>query len=59
MVGYYFRTNLIKAIGMLPVAVSLFTHKRVTSMKMDKMKPEAIKQLKAIIDKAESSGGAR
>jgi heterodisulfide reductase subunit C len=58
MVGYYFKTNLIKAIGMLPVAFSLFTHNRV-SLKVDRMKPEGIKQLKAIIDKAESTGGAR
>jgi hypothetical protein len=58
MVGYYFRTGLLKAIGMLPIALSLFTHRRV-SLKIDKMKPEGIKQLQAIIEKAESSGGAR
>jgi len=57
MVGYYFRTNLFKAIGMLPVAFSMFRHQRI-SLKVDKMKPEGIKQLQAIIDKAESSGGA-
>ena len=57
MIGYYFRTGLLKAIGMLPVAWNLFTHHRV-SLKMDKMKPEGIKQLQAIIEKAESSGGA-
>ncbi len=58
MVGYYFRTNPLKAIGMLPVAISLFLHNRITP-KMDKMTPEGIKQLKDIIAKAESSGGAR
>jgi heterodisulfide reductase subunit C len=58
MVGYYLRTNPLKALAMLPVAVSLFLHNRI-SLKMDKMKPEGIKQLQAIIDKAESSGGAR
>jgi quinone-modifying oxidoreductase subunit QmoC len=58
MVGYYFRTSLIKAIGMLPIAINLWTHNRI-SFKMNKMKPEGAKQLKAIIDKAESSGGAR
>jgi heterodisulfide reductase subunit C len=57
MVGYYFRTNLLKAIKMLPVALSLFRHNRITPM-MDKMSPQGIKQLKAIIEKAESSGGA-
>ncbi|MGD0780364.1 MAG: 4Fe-4S dicluster domain-containing protein [Dehalococcoidales bacterium] len=56
MVGYYLRTNPLKALGMLPIAVSLFLHKRI-SLKIDKMKPEGIKQLNAIIDKAESSGG--
>ncbi|MHB8104088.1 MAG: 4Fe-4S dicluster domain-containing protein [Dehalococcoidales bacterium] len=58
MVGYYFRTNPFKAIGMLPVALSMFLHQRI-SVKMDTMKPEGIKQLQAIIKKAESSGGAR
>jgi quinone-modifying oxidoreductase subunit QmoC len=57
MIGYYFRTNLFKAIGMLPIAYKLFTHQRI-SLKMEKMKPEGIKQLKAIINKAESPGGA-
>jgi hypothetical protein len=58
MVGYYLRTNLLKAVGVLPVAISLFLHNRI-SLKMDKMTPEGIKQLKSIIEKAESSGGAR
>ena len=58
MVGYYFRTNLFKAIGMLPVAVSMFLHQRI-SIKVDKMTPEGIKQLRAIVDKAESSGGVK
>lgn len=57
MVGYFLRTNPLKALKLLPVALNLFTHNRV-SLKIDKMKPEAVKQLKAIIDKAESSGGA-
>jgi quinone-modifying oxidoreductase subunit QmoC len=57
MVGYYFRTNLLKAIGMLPIAISMFRHQRI-SLKVDRMKPEGIKQLQAIINKAESSGGA-
>jgi heterodisulfide reductase subunit C len=58
MVEYYLRTNIIKAIGMLPVAVSMFLHQRI-SVKMDSMKPEGVKQLKAIVAKAESSGGSR
>jgi heterodisulfide reductase subunit C len=57
MVRYYLQTNPLKAIKMLPVALGLFTHNRL-SIKMGKMSPEGIKQLKAIINKAESSGGA-
>jgi hypothetical protein len=57
MVGYFLRTNMIKAIGMLPVAVNLFLHDRL-SFKLGKMKPKGIKQLQAIIAKAESLGGA-
>ncbi len=57
MVSYYMRTNLLKAIGMIPLALSLLTHNRI-SLKMGKMSPEGIKQLQAIINKAESSGGA-
>ncbi len=56
MVSYYLRTNPFKALTMLPIAINLFLHKRV-SIKIDKMKPEGIKQLKAIIKKAESNGG--
>jgi len=57
MVRYYLQTNPFKAIKMLPVALGLLTHSRL-ALKMDKMSPEGIKQLKTIIDKAESSGGA-
>ena len=57
MVRYYLRTNPFKALKMLPVALGLLTHSRL-AIKMDKMSPQGIKQLQAIIDKAESSGGA-
>ena len=57
MMRYYLRTNPLKAVGMLPVALGLLTHNRL-SMKMEKLSPEGKKQLRAIIDKAESSGGA-
>ena len=57
MMGYYMKTNPFKAMRMIPVALGLFTHKRIT-VKMDKISPEGIKQLQAIIDKAESNGGA-
>jgi len=58
MIRYYFSTNPFKAINMIPVALNLLTHKRL-SMKMDKISPQGIKQLQTIIDKAESSGGAK
>ncbi|MGD1118855.1 MAG: 4Fe-4S dicluster domain-containing protein [Dehalococcoidales bacterium] len=57
MMRYYFQTNPFKAIKMIPVALGLFTHQRV-SLKIDKISPEGIKQLQAIIKKAESPGGA-
>jgi quinone-modifying oxidoreductase subunit QmoC len=57
MVGYYLQTNFTKAFRMTPVAISLFKHKRI-SLKTDRMKPEAIKQLNAIVEKAESNGVA-
>ncbi len=57
MVRYYLRTNPLRALGMLPVALSLFSHGRL-SIKMEKLTPEGIKQLRAIIHKAESLGGA-
>jgi heterodisulfide reductase subunit C len=58
MVWFYMRTNPFKAIKMLPVALDMFTHNRI-SLKMGKVSPEGIKQLKAIINKAESLGGAK
>ena len=57
MVLYYLRTNPLRALGMTSFALNMFRYGRV-SLKMDKLSPEGIKQLKAIIDKAESSGGA-
>lgn len=56
MMIYYFKTNPFKAIRMLPLAWNLFSHERI-SVKMDKISPEGIKQLQAIINKAESNGG--
>jgi len=56
MVRYYLRTSPFKAMKMLPMALGLLTHKRI-SVKMGKMSAPAVKQLQAIIDKAESTGG--
>ncbi len=58
MVRYYLRTNPVPAVGMLPLAIGLFSHGRL-SVKSATMAPEAIKQLRAIIAKAESLEGDR
>jgi len=58
MMRYYFQTNPFKAIKMMPVAWNLFTHQRI-SMKISKISPEGLKQLRAIVNKAESAGGGK
>jgi heterodisulfide reductase subunit C len=58
MVRYYMLTNPLKAMKALPMAIGLFTHKRI-SPKMGRISPQAVKQLQAIIDKAEKIGDAR
>ncbi len=45
----------MRALGMLPMALGLFRHKRL-SIKMENLTLERIKQLKAIIDKSEIEG---
>ncbi len=57
MAWYYLRTNPLRALGMTFFGLNMFKHGRI-SIKMDKLSPEGTKQLRAIIDKAESSGGA-
>lgn len=52
MTWYYLLTNPFRAIKMLPQALSLLKHGRL-SAKAKRMKPEAEAQLKAILDKAE------
>jgi heterodisulfide reductase subunit C len=58
MVLYYFSSvkGLMKAVTRIPLALSLFSHERI-SLKNHKMKPEALQQLRAIVAKAEASGG--
>jgi heterodisulfide reductase subunit C len=56
MIWFYFLTNPLRALRMLPLALSLFRHRRL-SIKARRMKPEAELQLKAILDKAETLGG--
>ena len=58
MMSYYFRTNPFKALKLLPMAWNLVTHNRIT-YKMDKISPEGVRQLNAIIDKAESLEGGK
>ncbi len=60
MTWYYLLTNPLRAIKMLPQALSLLRHGRL-SPKAKRMKPEAEAQLKAILDKAEAIviGGTR
>ena len=56
MTWYYFRTNPLRAMKMAPMALSLLRHGRM-NIKARRLKPEAEKQLKAILNKAEELGG--
>ena len=56
MVWYYFLTNPLRALRMLPVALSLLRRGRL-SIRARRLRPEAESQLKAILDKAETLGG--
>ncbi len=56
MTWYYLLTNPLRAIKMMPLALSLIRHGRL-SVKARRLKPEAEVQLKAILDKAEAIGG--
>ncbi len=58
MIRYYLQTNPVPAVGMLPMAMGLLGRGRL-SMKSEQLSPEAMKQLTAIIAKAESLGGAK
>ena len=52
MTWFYLLTNPLRAIKMLPQALSLLRHGRL-SPKAKRLKPEAEEQLKAVLDKAE------
>jgi len=56
MALYYLRTNPLRALKMLPVALNLLRHKRLF-IKTRRLKPEAERQLKGIVDKAEELAG--
>lgn len=57
MTWYYMLTNPLRAIKMLPMFWKLLRRGRV-SIKARRLSPEGEKQLRAILDKAESLGGA-
>jgi heterodisulfide reductase subunit C len=57
MMRYYLKTNPFKAMGMIPTAFTMIRHGRI-SLKSRKLKPEAQRQFKAILDKAKELGGA-
>lgn len=56
MIWFYFLTNPLRALRMIPLALSLLRHGRM-SVKARRLKPEAERQLKAVLDKAETLGG--
>jgi len=56
MTWFYLLTNPLRALRMLPVALSLLRHGRL-AIKARRLTPEGTKQLKAILNKAESLGG--
>ena len=58
MTWYYMLTNPLRAIKLLPMALKLRKRGRL-SIKARRLTPEGIKQLRAILDKAESLGGVR
>jgi heterodisulfide reductase subunit C len=56
MTWFYLVSNPLRALKMMPVAFNLFRHGRL-SARARRLKPEAERQLKAILDKAEAIGG--
>ena len=56
MTWFYLLTNPLRALKMIPLALSLATHGRM-SVRARRLKPEAERQLKAILDRAETIGG--
>jgi len=56
MTWFYLLTNPLRAFRMIPLALSLVRHGRV-SIRARRLKPEAERQLRAILDRAEELGG--
>ena len=57
MAWFYMLTNPLRALKMIPVALNLLRHGRL-SIKARRLTANGTKQLRAILDKAESLGGA-
>ena len=57
MTWFYMLSNPLRALRMVPLAVTLLRHGRL-SVRARRLKPEAERQLKAVLDKAESLEGA-
>lgn len=55
MISYYLRTNPFHALKMIPQALNLLRHGRL-DLKPHRLKPEAQRQFKAILDKAKTLG---
>jgi len=53
---FYMKTNPLRAMKMMPVGIGMLRHGRL-SIRARRLSPEGAKQLKAILDKAESLGG--
>jgi dihydrodipicolinate synthase/N-acetylneuraminate lyase len=56
MASFYLRTNPFRAIKMIPMALGLLRHGRLP-LKPEKLKPEAQRQLRVILDKAKTLEG--
>jgi len=56
MTWFYLLTNPLRAFRVIPVALNLLKHGRL-SIRARKLTPEGTNQLKAILNKAESLGG--
>ena len=56
MTWFYLLTNPLRALRMLPVALSLLRHGRM-SIRARRLKPEGKRQLRAILERAQLLGG--
>ena len=57
MTWFYFLSNPLRAIRMIPIAIKLFRRGRM-SIKARRLRPQAENQMRAILDRAEILGGS-